>query len=491
MKPLGTITMCFPHVEDETSSILQSVMDEATNYHDFTERLCELVCAKQASSEILYFAFYHAYNMELHPLLERFFKLEKLPIYLDPLLLAARVFRGEPIEMSVMEKSLTKALRAIPNDWLACHLYLEWRRTAETFYPEIDTDNVIIQSLVERIENDKAFECFRPRIFSFKAYQMLLKGDHTNAVDWLNKSILLARKYDDLPFVADMLYHLSRVIISTDVSEALELMAEERKIGDLLEYRFSLVRTSETYCQIMTLRGEYDESIRSILDYHEALQMIDYPYGYYLSLSLALVYNLMGDGKSACRYLDLTKEKVHAQKRYKAYYHLLRTFALVNLGKEVEALSHLGRAKQYAIKSGVQRNLEMYHLLEGLLEKVSGDLQSAKYSLEKLLEHFDDENHLYKNLCLFYLSDIEVDEHSSMQHDHSNSWLHTFEVYAEERDYPGFFAQAKILRAKHLRKHGEYKKSQTLIDEVLETARLPSMTYLNRMIDSYLPQASG
>ncbi|MFX1367636.1 MAG: hypothetical protein ACFFAY_03455 [Promethearchaeota archaeon] len=43
MKPLGTITMCFPHVDDETRNIPQSVMGGAENFADFAKRLYTLV----------------------------------------------------------------------------------------------------------------------------------------------------------------------------------------------------------------------------------------------------------------------------------------------------------------------------------------------------------------------------------------------------------------------------------------------------------------
>ena len=65
VKPLGTITVCFPHVDDETRAVLQSVMDEAENSRDFTERLCNKVCLEPAVPLLQFLAFY--FSASRHP----------------------------------------------------------------------------------------------------------------------------------------------------------------------------------------------------------------------------------------------------------------------------------------------------------------------------------------------------------------------------------------------------------------------------------------
>ncbi|GAH08790.1 unnamed protein product, partial [marine sediment metagenome] len=61
MKPLGTITMCFPHVDEDTKTTLQSIMEEAEDITDFTERLCDKVCSEPSSPLLEYFALYFPY----------------------------------------------------------------------------------------------------------------------------------------------------------------------------------------------------------------------------------------------------------------------------------------------------------------------------------------------------------------------------------------------------------------------------------------------
>ncbi len=94
MKPLGTITMCFPHADDETRDILQSVMEEAENFGDFTERLCDRVCSESTNPLAEYLACYFAFASGNFTLLEKLEAAGKIPELAEPLILLARNLRG-------------------------------------------------------------------------------------------------------------------------------------------------------------------------------------------------------------------------------------------------------------------------------------------------------------------------------------------------------------------------------------------------------------
>ena len=104
MKPLGTITQCFPHVDEETKSILQSVLEESENYADFAKQLIEKACSKKVTPVLQYFAFFHAYNMDMHTQMDRLYELDEIPLFIEPLYLANRVVLGYEVDMSAMLK---------------------------------------------------------------------------------------------------------------------------------------------------------------------------------------------------------------------------------------------------------------------------------------------------------------------------------------------------------------------------------------------------
>ena len=119
---------------------LNTIMFEAEDYYDFVMRLFQEISTEKANPELVYFTIFHAYNMDMYNDVHQYFENYDLPPFTEPLVLAIRAICGESIDMDYMNESLVDALKNAPNDWLACHMYLAWRRIAESIYPETDTD---------------------------------------------------------------------------------------------------------------------------------------------------------------------------------------------------------------------------------------------------------------------------------------------------------------------------------------------------------------
>ena len=56
MKPMGTITKYYPFVDEETKSILGTLMDGSSSYYDFVQQLCEVVLEDEDRIVNPYFA---------------------------------------------------------------------------------------------------------------------------------------------------------------------------------------------------------------------------------------------------------------------------------------------------------------------------------------------------------------------------------------------------------------------------------------------------
>lgn len=125
MKPIGTITNCFPHVDEETKSVLQIVMEEAENYADFVGQICNKVCSETSSPLLQYLAFYAAFELMDINLTDMMEAAGKVPVLAEPLMLLTRFYRNMPFSLDDLNKSLKKALKVAPNDWIASHLYLQ------------------------------------------------------------------------------------------------------------------------------------------------------------------------------------------------------------------------------------------------------------------------------------------------------------------------------------------------------------------------------
>lgn len=61
MKPMGTVTKYYPFIDDDTKSILDTLMDEASNYYDFVGLLCKTVLENEVPINLGYLAAGHAW----------------------------------------------------------------------------------------------------------------------------------------------------------------------------------------------------------------------------------------------------------------------------------------------------------------------------------------------------------------------------------------------------------------------------------------------
>ncbi len=56
MKPMGTITKYYPFIDEETKSILNSLMDESSSYYDFVLRLSNMILANEVPVDLVFIA---------------------------------------------------------------------------------------------------------------------------------------------------------------------------------------------------------------------------------------------------------------------------------------------------------------------------------------------------------------------------------------------------------------------------------------------------
>ncbi|MFX1482070.1 MAG: hypothetical protein ACFFCP_02670, partial [Promethearchaeota archaeon] len=97
MEPLGTITMCFPHVDKDTRSVLERTMEEAENFGDFTTKLVDRVCAEPSSPLLEYFAHFFPFYIVDYNLSDKLVAAGKVPVLAEPFRLVIRGSRGEII----------------------------------------------------------------------------------------------------------------------------------------------------------------------------------------------------------------------------------------------------------------------------------------------------------------------------------------------------------------------------------------------------------
>ncbi|MHA1903795.1 MAG: hypothetical protein ACW992_01310 [Candidatus Thorarchaeota archaeon] len=506
MKPLGTITMCFPHVDDETRNALKSVMKDAENYTDFSKRLCERVCSETSPILLEYLAFFFSFHISEYNNLDDLVNAGKVPDLAKPLLLVVKYRRGESIDWDQMKQSLKKAIKLAPNDWIAIQLYLKWRYYAEHNFPDCDIESKLIQTITNRVDTDKEFEFFGSYLLRFKAIRANFDSHFQDAVELLNQALLLARKCDEQVVIADVLSGLADNLKSDPAPHIkkhlnlkgkgrepiIQLMNASRNLSEQLGYRYRIGYVQQNVGNFNGARGELNFAIENILEFHRIRESL----GISVSITntmLAFYYNQMGAGDEALKRVDAAIHSKDPLRRLSSWALTQRAWALINLGRHDEARADLEISKDLVSKSGVAIWwFVWYQIVEGILYKVERNFEAATTTLEDALNYLEGNPFgVVDNICLLNLTEIEIElfdkESLDKPSDTSGPWMEKLEESARVNNRPGAAAQSLILKAKFLQRQGRYDEMKMMLKRVQKVAFESGMTFLNEMVKSSFP----
>jgi len=485
--------MCFPHVDEETRSVLQSVMDEAENFGDFTERLCDRVCAKASTPLLEYLAVYFAFRLDWCTLTDRLESTGKVDDLARHLLLLSRARRGEAISWNEMKKSVKQALMAAPNDWIAAHLYLNWRGLAEEYYPETDIDIQPIEVITSSVEKNKDMACFKTYLLYFKARKYEREGRSNEAANPYRQAVVSSREFDDQIMTAYVMILFANNIKQTDVKRAIDLLISSRELSEKLGYKHGVGLVLEHLGFIMQYRGELDAAIEYQLDYSVIRIQLGLT-AYLPNFLIASLYNQFGKGEEAYQYakaaVDFSQASFEVRKSPRMHAEL--AWALINLGRYEEANTELATAYETGSKSGDSGYMMWVRLVDGILDKAERHFDSANLTFKEMLKDLkNNPAPIFQNMCLLNLTEIEIemltDEALKKNSDLSGPWMAKLVEHAEKNDFPGIAARALLLKAELRRRQGQYDEVRKILKQVKKAAKTPSMKYLNDLAVSMFP----
>ncbi len=491
MKPIGTITACFPYIDEETKIILKSVMDEAKDYNDFAERLSERAIHEPLPDLAIYFAYYHCYNQDKYNFLKRLIDENiktKLTLFFG---LVAAQRGGVVIEWGEYQKTMFSALKHVDNDWMACHVYIAWRTMVEIFrLPEVATDNETFDILTSKIENDEEYGFFLSRILRIKATRFVGEGNLKEAINYYDKAISQAKKYDDLNEVAEILFLKANGVKHSNFNEALSLLEIMKKISDELGSAIGKATYLHELGHIAMAKGEFEKAIDYQNQYLAGRLDRGLPIGF-LRCVIASIYNQKGDGKTALAFIEESRNDYPGEST--VICQIQATWAYLLLDEIDTASQYLEKARASSLKSGEETTIAQIHFLEGLLAKKQGDSLTAIFSFKNALEFYERVKiltHLHYILIEMVDTEIEIvtPKKDSASLEISGPWMRKLLDHVEERDLPGTAAQVKLLLAKFRFKQGRIKESRKLVEDVLKISEKTGMHYLKDKAELLVPE---
>jgi len=488
MKAFGTITACFPYIDPETRDILQAAMDEAKDYDDFAEILCNKACVESFNPLTIYFAYFFAFKQEKFNPMDRLQEARKYSDLAKPLLLIVQCHRGVPVEWSEFQKTLSVAINAIQSDWIACHIYMAWRKGAEQLYTECSTDSGPLGILESKIERDSEFSFFSSDLYHIKARRLDRERSIDEAVKMYNLGITKAKKYDNLPLLADLLGEKADLVKRTNISEALSILELGREVCEEIGYVAGLAYNDHYLGHIAMAKGEFNLSLHYQNKRLQNLLLLGAWVGHQSTI-IAQLYNMMGDGANALDSIASHRNEIAAKNIPFALIH--EAWALVNLDRIDDAEESITKARELVLKSDDEVRLGLVYFVEGLIEKSRHEFASAHYSFEHAVEIFErNYNQAFLNVTFFHLTDMEIEAfkyEKVTKAKISGPWMQKLMKQVEERELPGLAMQALLLRAKFRFKQGQIAQSRRMLKRVLKSSDTFGLNYLKDMAEAVIP----
>jgi tetratricopeptide (TPR) repeat protein len=485
VRPLGMITGCFPHVDEETRNILQSAMEEAEDLIDFGKILCDKVCNESDNPLTIYFAYSSSLGSKV--IIDRLQEAGKYSVMAEPMLIYHNMPQGMLPDWHDSQSAIKEALQAAPNDWIACHIYMGWRGHAERKHPESSTDLEIMSVLESKIEDDENFSYFLPQLFRIRGVRLARERSVDEAIEMYDFMIDEAKKHDDPLAHIFALFLKAQLVKRNDVPEALAILEQHRQLSKELGLAKSLANNHHVLGNIALARGELNLALHHQLKRFEIGKRLDWDQRHFMP-TIAQIHNMMGDGAEALKTLVIHQPDSFPDTSRSI---IQRAWALVNLGNINDAETEISKVREIILKSADEVHLGLVYLVEGLIEKAKLDFDNAKLALEQALDIF--ERYLsvaFINIALIHLCDIEIESLSSGSKniEISGPWMARLFYHVEKKELPGIEAQAKLLKAKFLQKQEQFDQSERLVSEVQKISESPNVEYLEDVARVLLPK---
>ncbi len=482
--------MYFPFLDDDSRDLLQSIMDDATNYYDFVRRLNERVLSEVVSDLALYFAVHHAallLDMEkIEAVGRRFGKL----LILRPNLFYASVLQGNLDDIPKVHEAADAIIATEPARWLEIEMRFMKFEVDLLEYPKVLYDVSNQDQLQRLIKSSPKFEFFENILFDCLREKATRDGDTEEALRNINLAIESSEKHDDRVRLAYHIRFLFDFLHSTDLADARDsltkayhLMEELGNTAGMASLLFYVARTD-------AVRGEYNLAIDRILEVIRIRQSLDLSIAVY-AIVLSTYYNVISEPATAMEWARLAEAEAHASPIVKPRGQLNRAWALILMQRFDEALTLIDSAREIILSSGVEILLGWLSFVTGVYELALGDTESASKSLEEAIEIYEQKGTLDNYLIfLQHLAQLDVaimvSSSGSVLNGIENPWLQFLEDKAVKDNLPGITGKVLLMKAKVALARNDEESFQELVVKIRELSKNHSISYLRKELKMIL-----
>ncbi|MGY5852902.1 MAG: hypothetical protein RTU92_04985 [Candidatus Thorarchaeota archaeon] len=467
MKPIGTITMYFPFMDSKTREIILTLMNNASNYHDFVHDLNQMVCEVETTELCVFFATHHAAVLFNFNLLERIAKIFGNLLIIRPNLFIASALQGRKEDLNKAREAADEVISSNPPEWVQLEMNVTKLEAEMLSHPDVLYDDSTINTIYSILDRNPSLDFFNSRVYHTLVTQHLRDGTLEDAIQYIDNAISNAEIHDDLNRLARLYRTKATTIQHSDMKQSVELLLKSLEIMEVMGDIDGLGITIFHLSKIEAIRGEYDQAINHNLRIVTLRQSIGRPI-HTVALTVSTLFNMTNNADAGLEWARMAEEEFAPSHKPRAI--LNQAWSLIIQRNHTEAVYIIDSVREAVFKSGNESHLAAFYLVNGFLEMIEEDHYNAAVNLEQALDIYEKHGSLMSaNICSYYLAANEVysiESSTSAIDSNVGPWLSLLEEKAVSDDLPGILGKALVLKTKLFFYQGKNAEAQVLLEQL-------------------------
>jgi tetratricopeptide (TPR) repeat protein len=476
--------MYYQFVDDETRTILKSLMESSYNYGDFVHQLVDRVCREDSTDTLVHLAAIHTRHLDEFPPIKKLSAKYHDSLLARPYILEVDSYYSEnPEGYEEAKEAIERVLSTNPENWIVFRMYALAAAIGGLVSPRGPYEQNAISILDVLIRNNENLSCFRHELLMHQSSQYN-QIDYTKCIQISETAHEVALQYDDLVFAAYILKNLTSFLGETDTKRAETLSDKVMALCTQLGHRALQSEMYNIQGKFRIIRGEFDAAIENRLESIRLSEKIGAPTVSIIPHNLAWSYNEIGDGEAALEWANMSLSTVRSQPSDFPSAHFERARALIRLGRLEEARVDLDTGHKLALNVGKELLIQSSYLITGLLEMAQERHLDALQSFERALEicrRIGKQNRI--NSCLLRLTECELsmfqinEDNKSIEY--AGKWMERLEKKVDEKDIPGIRGLLLLLKAELRLKQSRRDEAEELMRDVRILSNQPGLKFLD------------
>ncbi len=464
MDPIGTITTYFPFIDEETKDVLEGIMNDASDYYDFVQRLGQQVLNNDSPIMVVYFAIHHAILAIDYPLIDMIREKYGEHQILGPNLFISSAYLEKYEDVKKVHELTDAILATEPEDWLALEMHFMKFEADMRNYPTTMYDTSNMERIHELIDSNPDFGFYETILCDYLSIRAHHDGDPEGRMSCIDRGLEIAEKFDDRLRIAHLMIRKAGLFKDKDSRELLE--QAYKLVDESLGIPSNFADIIRKLGLLDAIRGDFDSAIKRYSESVTIRERAGVESGNE-SLFLSVLYNIIGEPESGLDWGRMAEDQFKGRPYMINRSVLSQIWSLILLKRLPEAQIILDTTRESILKSGDEGQLAWLHFVTGVWEIEHGQFSLAASSIEQALRIYEKYNWSYTTQIVFLHHLAKIDVYSSDTGEGVFPSLAIFEDKANTENLPGIQGQVLLLKAKL----AIVKDDEALLREIMSQLR--------------------